>query len=42
MTDEEGVSQEDAHWLQANIIDVPVAKSGKCWIKEGQEEIDLA
>ena len=42
MTDVQGVWLEDAHGLQANIIDVPVPVGGKCWIKEGQEEIDLA
>ena len=42
MTVEEGVSQEDADWLQANIIDVPVPVGGKWWIEEGQGEIDLA
>ena len=38
----EGLSQEDADWLQANIIDVPVPVGGKWWIEEGQDEIDLA
>ena len=42
MSVEEGVSQEEADWLQANIIDVPVPVGGKWWIDMGQDEIDLA
>ena len=42
MTVSEGLSQEDAAWLQANIIDVPVPVGGKWWIEEGFDEIDVA
>ena len=38
----EGLSQEDADWLQANIIDVPVPVGGKWWVEEGSGEIDVA
>ena len=38
----EDLSQEEADWLQANIIDVPVRVGGKWWTEEGQDEIDLA
>ena len=42
MTVAEGLSQEDADWLQANIIDVPVPVGGKWWIEDGLDEIDVA
>ena len=39
MTEEEGLSAEDADWLQANIYDVPQPVGGK-WYVDG-DELDL-
>ena len=42
MTEEEGLSEEDADWLGANIIEVPQPVGGK-WYVEGQElDLDCA
>ena len=42
MTEEEGLKAEDADWLSANLIDIPVPVGGKWWVDDLEEGLDLA
>ena len=42
LTRAQGLSEEDAQWLEANVIEVPVPVSGRWWIAEEEDGLEDA